>query len=100
MRRADLSEAGKDLELEVEDLGDGFDDHVDVVEVVHVGSGCQAFASRICVGLAELLLRDILCEELVYIRVSCLLERYSGMSTMYLRTQDLCPMTSGCCPIR
>ena len=40
MRRTDLGEGGKDTELEVEDLGDGFDDHVDVVEVVHVGGGC------------------------------------------------------------
>ena len=66
MRRTDLGEAGKDLELEVEDLRDGFDDHVDVVEVVHVGGCGEARAGFVGVRLAELLLGDILGEELVY----------------------------------
>jgi len=70
MRGTDLSEVGKDTELEVEDLGDGFDNHVDIVEVVHVGGGCQTFSGRIGVDLAELLLGDIFCEKLVYNCVS------------------------------
>ena len=39
MGRADLSKAGEDLELEIEDLWNSFDDHVNVVEVIHVGCG-------------------------------------------------------------
>lgn len=63
---ADLGEAGEDLELEVEDLGNSLDDHVDVVKIIHVGRGRQSCTSGISVRLAELLLGDIFCQKLVY----------------------------------
>ena len=66
---ADLGEAGEDFEFQVEDLGDGLDDHVDVVEVVHVGGCSEARAGFVGVGLAELLLGDIFGKELVCGRV-------------------------------
>lgn len=77
MRRAYLREIGENRELEVEDLGYGFDYHVDVVEVVHVGCGCEAGAGGVGVGLGELLLGDIFAEELV-----CRCVRRMGLSGM------------------
>jgi hypothetical protein len=68
------------------------------VEVVHVGGGCETFPSRIGVGLAELLLRDILCEEFVYGRVNYSVDICASILKPYLRKQGPCPMTSGCCP--
>jgi hypothetical protein len=62
---ADFGELSEDLGLEVWDLGDGFDDHVHVGEVGHVGCRVKAGASGFGVGFADALLGDVFGEELV-----------------------------------
>lgn len=65
VRRADLGELGEDLEFEVEDLGHGLNDHVDIVEVLGLGCGRETGEGGVGIGLSELLLGDVLLEELI-----------------------------------
>lgn len=66
MRGADTGEFGEDGLLQFEDLGNGFDHHVDVAQVVEVGGGGQARARVVGVRLGELGFGHVFGEELVW----------------------------------
>lgn len=63
VRAADLGELGEDLGFEREDLGYGFDYHVDLGEVFEFGGEREAGSDRVRVGLGELLFGYVFAEE-------------------------------------
>lgn len=65
MGGADLGELGEDAGFEVEDLGHGFDDHVDFGQGVHGCCWAEVLAGFVGVGLGELFFGDVFGEELV-----------------------------------
>lgn len=65
MRWSDLGELGEDIELEGWDLGDGFDDEVDVVQVVHVRGWSEAAADEVRISLGDALFGHIFRKQLV-----------------------------------
>lgn len=62
MRRSDLSELGEDFCLQVKDLGNCFDDHVDFGQGIHGGARSQAAAGCFGVTFRDALLGDILLQ--------------------------------------
>jgi hypothetical protein len=63
--RADLSELGEDSGFEVWDFGHGFNDKVDVREVLELGAGCEASPGGDCIFFGDSAFAYVLFEELV-----------------------------------
>lgn len=65
MRRTSLCKLREDLGLEIEDLWDSLNHHVNVSQVVHLGGRRQSVPDGSGIRLADLLLGYIFGEELV-----------------------------------